>query len=78
MSFIDENDDVMFLIMFVVFLQIYCEINNFLHDYHFSIQMFENYFDLNAFDDEYVKRTMRFIKFQIRLFTKYFDIVFIR
>ena len=72
-----DDDIIMLFIMLIVFFWIVYEINNSLYVYRLFIQMLEEYFDLKIFDDEFVKRIMRFIKFQIRLLIEYFDIVFI-
>ena len=43
-----------------------------------SVNIFEDFFNLNNYNNEYVKKTMRFIKPQIHTLIKYFDIISIQ
>ena len=46
-----------------------------MHSYKSLVKILESYFILNDYDDEYVRRVMRFIKSQIEFLIEYFDIL---
>ena len=72
--FIEKNEFMFIFITMIIMFWCSYQTFKFMHLYKLSVRIFESYFTLNDYDDEYVKRVMRFIKSQIEFFIEYFDI----
>lgn len=63
-------------ILITMITMLWCSYQAFkpMHPYKLPVRIPEGYFTLDDYDDEYVRRAMRFTKPQIELLTEYFDI----